>query len=97
MNEKSENQGLFAIPSERSKDQLLTLRSWRSSSHTAQVAGGWSLSADCVPQVVQMSFGIAAFRQESRCAISIEKAGRQTATYSAPSDSGVPYCTHSPG
>src|SRR4051812_37112832 len=31
----------------------------------------------------------------SRCTVGIEKAGRQTARYSAPSASGVLYCTHS--
>src|SRR5262245_666780 len=33
----------------------------------------------------------------SRCTVSGEKAGRHTATYSAPPGSGVLYCTHSPG
>src|SRR5258705_136197 len=34
--------------------------------------------------------------QPSRCTVSGEKAGTHTATYSAPSGSGEPYCTHSP-
>ena len=32
----------------------------------------------------------------SRCTVSMENAGRQTAMYSAPSGLGVEYCTHSP-
>ena len=36
----------------------VTLRYCRSSWQTAQAAGGCSLSACCVPQVVQMKFGI---------------------------------------
>src|SRR5205085_5995024 len=32
----------------------------------------------------------------SRCTVLGENAGRQIATYSAPSSSGVEYCTHSP-
>jgi hypothetical protein len=47
----------------RSRSQVVhcwpvTLTYCRSSWQTAQAAGGWSLSAYCVPQVVQMKFGM---------------------------------------
>jgi hypothetical protein len=88
--ERTIGPGFLAVPASHG----LEAGGWRLGAGGLE-AGGWGLEAGGVVCVAP-AFRPAA-HVSSRCTVSGENAGVQTAMYSAPPCSGVLYRTHSPG